>query len=131
MAEKAKKTKLRTKAKKAGTTGKAKTVTTGKPLTEKDKEVQRLTDNVEHLYERVTNIPKPPDEEKRDPKDTRKFMDGMYNEAYQIGQTSPKRFQKAMEGNENIPDTDPIARAIGNVRARKRLGSLGFRGAWN
>lgn len=123
MAEKVKKPKLRTKAKKA--------VTTGKPLTAKDKEVKRLNDNVENLYERVTGIPKPPPGEKRDPKDTRKFIDGVYNEAYQVGQTTPSRFQKAMAGDENIPNTDPISKAIGNIRARKRLGSLGFRGAWN
>lgn len=127
MAEKVKKAKLRTKAKKA--------VTTGKPLTAKDKEVKRLTDNVERLYQDVTGIPKPPDEEKRDPKDTRKFIDGVYNESFQIGRTSPSRFQQVMgmdeEERKTVPATDPIARAIGNIKARKRIGSLGFRGAWN
>ncbi len=118
-----KKAKLRTKAKKA--------VTTGKPLTAKDKEVKRLSDNVESLYESVTKIPKPPDEEKRDPKDTRKFVDGLYEESYHIGQTTPSAFQKAMSGDNKLPDNDPISKAIGNVRARKRIGSLGFRGAWN
>jgi hypothetical protein len=123
MAEKAKKGKLRTKAKKA--------VTTGKPLTAKDKEVQLLNDNVETLYEDVTGIPKPPIGEKRDPKDTRKFIDGVYKEAYQIGQTTPKRFQEVMASDDVLADNDPITRAIGNIKARKRLGSLGSRGAWN
>ncbi len=124
MAEKVKKGKLRTKAKKA--------VTTGKPLTAKDKEVKRLNDNVETLYEDVTGIPKPPIGEKRDPKDTRKFIDGVYKEAYQIGQTTPKRFQDVMGSDDEVlADNDPITRAIGNIKARKKIGSLGFRGAWN